>query len=155
MNLIQAYLIVKNINLNLLTNQVNVISNPLSKKFTISNLFLSILPCLAGTAFNNNFVKKKMVKINKDSLQKSLSIAKSIEMVEGLNIIKKPDLLKIDVDGTEVDIIEGCQNTIKESKRISILIETSEETESSIKKTFTSLGLTKKSQIRNNEIWEK
>ena len=152
-------LLVKNINLNLLTNQVNVISNPLSKKFTISNLFQKkSSPGLAGTAFNNNFVKKKMAKINKDSLLNQVeynTFGLSIDSLKDLNIIKKPDLLKIDVDGTEVDIIEGCQNTIKESKRISILIETSEETESSIKKTFTSLGLTKKSQIRNNEIWEK
>ena len=152
-------LLVKNINLNLLTNQVHVISNPLSKKFIISNLFQKkSSPGLAGTTFNNNFVKKKMATTNKDFTLNQVeynTLGLSIDSLMDLNIIKKPDLLKIDVDGTEVDIIEGCQNTIKESKRISILIETSEETESSIKKTFTSLGLTKKSQTRQNEIWEK
>ena len=152
-------LLVKNINLNLLTNQVHVISNPLSKKFIISNLFQTkSSPGLAGTTFNNNFVKKKMATTNKDFTLNQVeynTLGLSIDSLMDLNIIKKPDLLKIDVDGTEVDIIEGCQNTIKESKRISILIETSEETESSIKKTFTSLGLTKKSQTRQNEIWEK
>ena len=152
-------LLVKNINLNLLTNQVHVISNPLSKKFIISNLFQKkSSPGLAGTTFNNNFVKKKMATTYKDFTLNQVeynTLGLSIDSLMDLNIIKKPDLLKIDVDGTEVDIIEGCQNTIKESKRISILIETSEETESSIKKTFTSLGLTKKSQTRQNEIWEK
>ena len=152
-------LLVKNINLNLLTNQVHVISNPLSKKFIISNLFQKkSSPGLAGTTFNNNFVKKKMATTYKDFTLNQVeynTLGLSIDSLMDLNIIKKPDLLKIDVDGTEVDIIEGCQNTIKESKRISILIETNEETESSIKKTFTSLGLTKKSQTRQNEIWEK
>ena len=152
-------LLVKNINLNLLTNQVHVIPNPLSKKFIISNLFQKKLsPGLAGVTFNNNFVKKKMALTNKDSTLNQVeydTLGLSIDNLMDLNIIKKPDLLKIDVDGTEVDIIEGCQNTIKESKRISILIETCAETESSIKKTFTSLGLTKKSQTRQNEIWEK
>lgn len=152
-------LLVKNINLNLLKNQVYVIPNPLSKRFIFSNLFqVKSSPGLAGTTFNDNFVKKGMATVYKDSPLNHVeytTLGLSIDSLKDLNLIKKPDLLKIDVDGNELDIIEGCKDTIKESKKISILIETNKDTESGIKKTFKTLGLVKKSQHRNNEIWEK
>ena len=47
------------------------------------------------------------------------------------------------------------QNTIKESKEISILVETRKETDNNIKKELEVLGLKKISQTRNNSIWEK
>ena len=79
----------------------------------------------------------------------------SIDNLTALNLIKKPDLLKIDVDGNELDVIEGCRKTIEQSNTISILIETRQETEINIKKEFEILGLNKSNKSRNNEIWEK
>ena len=38
-------------------------------------------------------------------------------------IIKKPDLIKIDVDGNEYDVILGAQKTLLNGKNLSILIE--------------------------------
>ena len=152
-------LLIKNINLNLLADQVHVISNPLSKKFILSNFFqIKSVAGLAGATFNDDLVKKNIIFKNKDRYKNPLeykTLGLSIDNLTELNLIKKPNLLKVDVDGNELDVIEGCKNTIKESKEISILVESRKETDNNIKKKLEDLGLKKISQTRNNSIWEK
>jgi len=152
-------LLMKNINLNLLRDHVYVISNPLSKKFIFSNFFqVKSTAGLAGATFNDNLVKKNMIFKNKEKNKSSMeykTLGLSIDNLTELNLIKKPDLLKIDVDGNELDVILGCKNTINKSKEISILVETRKETDDSIKKELEVLGLKKINQTRNNSIWEK
>ena len=152
-------LLVKNINLNLLADKVHAISNPLSKNFIFSNFFqIKSSPGFAGATFNDNLVKKNMITKDTNGSTESLeytTLGLSIDNLTALNLIKKPDLLKIDVDGNELDVIEGCRKTIEQSNTISILIETRQETEINIKKEFEILGLKKSNKSRNNEIWEK
>jgi FkbM family methyltransferase len=152
-------LLVKNINLNLLADKVHAISNPLSKNFIFSNFFqIKSSPGFAGATFNDNLVKKNMITKDTNWSTESLeynTLGLSIDNLTALNLIKKPDLLKIDVDGNELDVIEGCRKTIEQSNTISILIETRQETEMNIKKEFEILGLKKSNKSRNNEIWEK
>ena len=152
-------LLVKNINLNLLADKVHAISNPLSKNFIFSNFFqIKSSPGFAGATFNDNLVKKNMITKDTNGSTESLeytTLGLSIDNLTALNLIKKPDLLKIDVDGNELDVIEGCRKTIEQSNTISILIETRQETEMNIKKEFEILGLKKSNKSRNNEIWEK
>ena len=79
----------------------------------------------------------------------------SIDSLRQIDLIKSPDLIKIDVDGNELDVIYGCEKTIKNSKSISILIETRKSTENIMNKKLKELGLKKISQAQDNAIWEK
>jgi len=156
-------LLAKNVNLNLLNENVSIISNPISKKFIFSNFFqLRSIAGDAGATFDDNQIEKEILEKDKhfhpdakNNTAQYNTLGLSIDSLRQIDLIKSPDLIKIDVDGNELDVIYGCEKTIKNSKSISILIETRKSTENIMNKKLKELGLKKISQAQDNAIWEK
>tara|TARA_Y100001970_G_C14151821_1_gene813153 strand:+ start:188 stop:1072 length:885 start_codon:yes stop_codon:yes gene_type:complete len=153
-------LLSKNIRINLLEKYIFLIPNALSEKFMISDFFQ--MHALAGKAeatFNDEKIKNSIVKANNkldenDTINyKTLGF--SIDNLIDLNLIEKPNLIKIDVDGNEINILNGCKKTIQSIEKISILIETRKETHEIIESELKKLGLKKINQFVNNSIWKK
>ena len=71
------------------------------------------------------------------------------------NIIKKPNLIKIDVDGNEAEVINGATEIISSEECYSILVETRPSTNEIIKKILKENGYEKKKEIDFNQIWFK
>ena len=95
-----------------------LIPNPLSKNFLVSEFFqLKSIAGLAGATFNDENIKKSFIKtINEDKKNDMISyktLGLSIDNLIELNLIKPPNLIKIDVDGNELDVINGCKKTIQ------------------------------------------
>ena len=76
---------------------------------------------LSSFGKNYNFEGKKINKINKYSI-----FGTTIDYLIFNNILKVPDYIKIDVDGTEHVILNGAEKTLKKNKIKSILIEVNE-----------------------------
>ena len=70
-------------------------------------------------------------------------------------MIKPPNLIKIDVDGNELDVINGCEKTIQKVEKVCILVETRAETHNYVETEIKNLGLKKINQFTNNSIWKK
>ena len=79
----------------------------------------------------------------------------SIDNLIELNLIKTPNLIKIDVDGNELDVIMGCKKIIQKLEKVSILIETRKETYDHVEAELINLGLKKTNQFSGNSIWKK
>ncbi len=79
----------------------------------------------------------------------------SVDFLIMQKLIRPPNLIKIDVDGNELDIINGLNETIKKIDDISILVETRGNTHQNIEKTLQDLSLKKVNQFRDNSIWQK
>ena len=71
------------------------------------------------------------------------------------NIIKLPSLIKIDVDGNELEILDGLKETISKADNLSILIETKASTNQLVEKKLKNLGFNKLNQFNDNSIWQK
>jgi len=75
---------------------------------------------------NNNFVSGYSGHIFGDPINGKLSYGICSDTIKNLimnNIIKSPDYIKIDVDGTEIKILNGMESLWSDSKLKSILIE--------------------------------
>ena len=93
--------------------------------------------------------------INNDSIEYR-TLGLSLDNLIELNLLERPDLIKIDVDGNELDIINGFKRTINKLKNISILIETqAKNSKENLESELEKCGLKKIKQIRENSIWEK
>ena len=79
----------------------------------------------------------------------------SVDYLIAKNIIKPPSLIKIDVDGNELDIVDGLKETISKVDNLSILIETRVSTHQLVEKKLKNLGLHKFNQFNDNSIWQK
>lgn len=112
-------LLSRNLKLNNLQNYVTIIPNPLYKNNKIDFLFSSSNNEAASAS--TTFVKKNIF-ISKN-FEKKLTMSYSIDFLVKNNLIPQPNLIKIDVDGNELDVIKGAQKTINERKCKSILIE--------------------------------
>ena len=157
-------LLKKNIKLNLIENEVSLIPNPLFGKSLISNFFQ--LRSVAGDAvstFNDESTKNIMLNnenvaksnMKNDSMQYKV-LGLSIDNLTEQNLIKPPDLIKIDVDGNEDQILNGLKNTIQKTKKISMLIETGAATsKKNIEEILNNCELKKIKQITTNSIWVK
>ena len=152
-------LLVKNIKLNLIEKEVSLIPNPVCEKSLISDFFQ--LRSIAGDAVStfNDELTKSILLNNKneknDPMQYSI-LGLSIDDLVELNLIKLPDLIKIDVDGNELEIINGFKKTIQKLEKISMLIETKTTTsKKNLEEELENCGLKKIKQIRANSIWEK
>jgi FkbM family methyltransferase len=109
----------RNVKLNNLHNYVTIIPNPLYKNNKIDFLISSSdnEAASASTTFikKNNYISK--------NFGKKLMLSYSIDFLVKNNLIPMPNIIKIDVDGNELDVIKGARKTINEKKCKSILIE--------------------------------
>ena len=139
-------LLVKNIRLNNLSDYISVISNPVFNKETFDKFFQSEnIAGLAESTFGENNKKANHYK--------TLSI--SLNQLIKKNIIKKPNLIKIDVDGNEAEVINGATEIISSEECYSILVETRPSTNEIIEKILKENSYEKKKEIDFNQIWFK
>ena len=125
-------LLVRNISLNNLNQFISVISNPIYNNQIISNFSQSKnIAGLAEATFGKNSIENR-------NDYNTLSI--SLDYLVERNIIEKPNLIKIDVDGNEVEVLEGARNIIKSENCNSILIETRSNTSQPVKKILEESG---------------
>lgn len=152
----------KNIKINALQEHVNVISNPLSESFKINNYYQEdFTGGEAGASLSN----KKNLEIETKNPSKINSISYNtlclpLNNFSTLNSFQKTFLIKIDVDGNELDILRGAEKILVQNLSISLLIETSEKTEPEIDKilkkfNFKMINKFKKDNVNYNSIWEK
>jgi len=115
----------RNISLNNLEKQINIfqigLTNINNKFFIMSETTLEEGGALSSFGKNYNFEGKKIDKINKYSI-----FGTKIDYLIFNNILKIPDYIKIDVDGTEHIILKGAEKTLKKNKIKSILVEVNE-----------------------------
>ena len=64
-------------------------------------------------------------------------------------------LIKIDVDGNEVEIIQGCQKLLQVISKGTLLVEIRKETQDTIHDELSKFGFKKIKQVKDNTIWEK
>ena len=150
----------RNVKLNDLEKYINLIPNPISSKLIFSDFFL--LNPSAGEAlatFNDDdfkqFILKKKKNYEKSKIINYRTLGISVDYLIAKNIIKPPSLIKIDVDGNELDIVDGLKETISKVDNLSILIETRVSTHQLVEKKLKNLGLHKFNQFNDNSIWQK
>ena len=153
-------LFARNISLNALQENITLISNPLTDKFLISKFFQGDFKAGAAEASfdNKRFIKEHKVRndninINKDKIF-YYTLGFSIDNLIDKNLIDIPKLIKIDVDGNEMEILNGCKNLLEKSKKISILIETRPQTEKMVEQKLSGYGFMKISSLKYNSVWE-
>lgn len=151
-------LIQNNIKLNNLEKNIVIIPNATFSKTAISKLYqLRRIAGDAVTTFNDKKVFKNMLHRSKERNSPSINkvLGLSIDKLVESKILKKPDLIKIDVDGNEIEVLKGCQNLLRENRKISLLIELRKETYNSAKKILKKNGFKLISKMRNNYVWVK
>ena len=157
-------LLAKNIVLNNLANYISVISNPVFDRETFNNFSQS--KNIAGLA-EATFAKKKEREENefsrfdeKGSSYNTLSV--SLDKLFEDKLIQKPSLIKIDVDGNEIEVIKGAKKIIESDTCISVLVETRSDTSKIIEKILQDSGYKRDFQMDSkdptkindwNEIW--
>ena len=95
---------------------INVIPNAATKEQKISNFFqLNYFAGNAGATFGDKLVEKnlKSIVVKKFLPIKYKTLGISLDHLINHKIIKKPDLIKIDVDGNEFEVILGLKNFCK------------------------------------------
>tara|TARA_A100001011_G_C14283555_1_gene832606 strand:+ start:985 stop:1872 length:888 start_codon:yes stop_codon:yes gene_type:complete len=152
-------ILTKNIMLNSLQNNIKIISNPLSDDFKFSSFIQNDFSAgeakasfLTNTQDKETYFKNFKDKTNEVSYN---TLGLSIDNLLDLKLIPKPDLIKIDVDGNELQIIEGLKKTLSNLSGISMLIEVRKETKNEINDLMLKMGFRKTLSERDNEIWEK
>jgi FkbM family methyltransferase len=142
-------LLARNINLNNYNENINVIACPIFKSKSIN--FFSQPVTGGGHAGGATYgLKKKNI-----SNYKTLSL--TIDYLVESQIIDAPDLIKIDVDGNEIEILQGSIKTIQLDSCKSILVETRNSTGNQVHEILKEAKF-KRIQLENkgiNEFWEK
>ncbi len=153
-------LLSQNIKLNNLEKNISIIPNPISNKLFIADFFQ--LNPTAGEAlatFNDEKIKNNILNennfSNKNKMINYKTLGLSVDYLIMQKIIRAPNLIKIDVDGNELDIILGLNETIKHSKDLTILIETRQSTYQLIEEKLKNLSFKKVDQFKDNSIWLK
>lgn len=153
-------LLARNIRLNSLQEHITVISNPLTDKFYVSKYFQGDFKAGAAEASfdNKKYIQEHETKNKHTSIDKEKifynTLGISIDNLIDKDLIDLPKLIKIDVDGNEIEILNGCTNLLKKNKKISILIETRPITEKIITQKLTDHGFRKIASAGDNSIWE-
>lgn len=115
----------RNVSLNNLEKKINIfqigLTNVNNNFFEMNETTLEEGGALSSFGKNYNFEGKKINKINKYSI-----FGTTIDYLIFNNILKVPDYIKIDVDGTEHVILNGAEKTLKKNKIKSILVEVNE-----------------------------
>ena len=101
----------KNIKINSLQKNITLISNPLSDTFKIANFYQEDFVGGEANASlisndNLNVIENKKLK-NNDVLYSTLGLP--LDNLANLNLINKSLIVKIDVDGNELDILNGAK----------------------------------------------
>ena len=91
----------------------------------------------------------------KNNTTEYMTLGLSIDNLTELNLIEYPNLIKIDVDGNELDIINGFKKTVKEVKDVSLLVETRTLTHNKVEDELKRLGFKKVRQVNSNSIGTK
>ena len=145
-------LLVKNVQLNNLTEYISVISNPVYNKETFNKFSKSENTAgLAEATFGEK--NQKIYYYN------TLSI--SLDQLMKESIAKTPNLIKIDVDGNEIEVINGAKKIISSEECFSILVEIRPATNEIIRKILEKHGYKKDTEIdldyqsEINQIWFK
>ena len=152
--------LMKNINLNNLQENIIVITNPLAAEDNISSLFLNKLDTGASEVFFGRKVYSEVKKKN-DKKEDGFFVncfGISIDTLLEKKIIPIPNYIKIDVDGSEEDILKGAKRTLIHNDCRSILIEvnnliSSLETENFLNEC--GFKFSSKNSKNKNQIWEK
>ena len=116
----------KNININNCNKLISLIPNPLSNTNSVSEFnYTSDIEGGALSSFGvdyNHEGKKIKKKLSLDKIGFNLD-----DLVFKQNLIEKPNLIKIDVDGIEHLILEGSRMTLKENNCKTVLVEINDE----------------------------
>ena len=154
-------LLAKNIYLNSLNHQINILPFGLSKKSFITNFHSSSI--LNGAALSSlEVISKKSM--HKPTYQCDYKIpVLTLDLINSIFNISNPEYLKIDVDGLEYEILLGAKSVLANLK--SLLIEVDEKDSQKVKKITTILKqnnfkLVKEGQRQYqistiNQIWTK
>ena len=109
----------KNIQINKLEEFISIIPNPIYNKNKLDFL-LSSSNNLSGSA-SSTFIKEENIKSY--TYKKRLTLSFAIDFLVEKLLIPKPNMIKIDVDGNEIDVIKGAIKTINSRDCKTILIE--------------------------------
>ena len=112
-------LLEKNIQINKLEKFISIIPNPIYNKNKLDFL-LSDNENLSGSA-STTFINKENIKSYE--YNKRLTLSFTIDFLVENFLIPKPNMIKIDVDGNEIDVIKGAIKTINSINCKTILIE--------------------------------
>ena len=152
-------LLSKNIKINSLQKNITLISNPLSDTFKIANFYQEDFVGGEANASlisndNLNVIENKKLK-NNDVLYSTLGLP--LDNLANLNLINKSLIVKIDVDGNELDILNGAKKILSQNINISLLVEVRDQTEFQIEEALNKLNFKKieKFEKNNNIIYEK
>ncbi len=153
-------LLSQNIKLNKLEKNICLIPTPVSSNFVISNFFqLDATAGAAAATFNDSETKNNFINSSQSNNENKMinykTLGLSVDYLISQKLIKPPNLIKIDVDGNELEVIKGLNETIKKTDDLSILIETRGKTHQKIEENLKSLKLKKTSQFKDNSIWQK
>tara|TARA_B100001029_G_C15043477_1_gene445369 strand:- start:30 stop:956 length:927 start_codon:yes stop_codon:yes gene_type:complete len=148
-------LLVRNIVLNNLSDNISIISNPVFDRQLINNF--SQARNIAGMSEATFGSRKKegvhnyFSRFNEASTNyKTLSI--SIDKLIEDSVIQKPNLIKIDVDGNEIEVLKGARKTIESGNCNSILVETRNDTTDVIGKILTDSGFKRSFDFEHKDI---
>ena len=138
----------------ILDSNENCPSNKLCSKFFQGDFKAGA----AEASFNDQNLIEEFEIDNKLNLTKDKisynTLATSIDNLISLNLIDFPKLIKIDVDGNEVEILNGCSKLLNKGQSLSILIETRPSTEKIVEQKLTSHGFKKIKSLKYNSVWE-
>ena len=151
-------LLTQNIKLNDLNNKISVFSNPLTNKNKIGKFFQHDLTAgMAGATFDSNFKKKKIEGSNfKEKKTSSFSTyGLTLDNLFNNKILPLPDLIKIDVDGNEFEILQGCRKILSQRKKLHILIEIRKNTSKKVNNLLRKYNFKFISKKSSNYIWQK
>ena len=146
-------LLIRNINLNKMQKLINVISNPLYDKESIN--FFSQDSLIAGEANGSTYGNQKL----KNNFR---TLSLKLDNLVNNKTIEYPTMIKIDVDGNEIEILKGSLQTLKNNICKTVLVEVRQNTKNDVYKILDDCGFSKKDQNEQlsdvelaNEIWVK
>ena len=110
----------------------------------------------AVTTFRDNKVFKSMLRVSnkKNSPSTNQILGLSIDELVSDKIIEKPNLIKIDVDGNEIEVLKGSEKTLKSKRKITILVEIRKSNYNLVSNFLKKKGFKIVSSERDNYIWE-
>lgn len=123
--------------------KTNIVLNDLQNKVEIFNIGLSDVECTTNISnyHESNIGGTSFAKTNNGKFH--------FKSLDSLNIKDKIDLIKIDVEGAEVEVLQGAINTIKQSKSVIVLETFTHKTE--VDAFLSGIGYTQVDTIRKGE----